>query len=476
MNNVKIGVFSVGFYRYWDQFEGLLEQLEIYREDFERKLKTYNVEVVSAGMVDTTERAYEAGDYFAREQVDMIFCDVVTYVPSCSVLPVMQRGKAPAVLIGLQPTPGMDHTNFSTRLQLEHDNSTSLPEIAYACARANIPVNVVFGMLNNDERAWGKIKEWTETARVLHSLKNSRLGFMGHSFEGMLDMHADPTLLQGHLGLHIEMLEMGDLQQRVEEVSTEQLNSKLQEIRGYFHFPPPGTDPIAGPVSDESLTWSARVAAGLDRLVKDFHLDGFAYYYHGRNAPEYVDLIAGMIVGNSLLTGSGIPVAGECDLKNCVAMLIMDRFGVGGSFAELHPANFDEDFILVGHDGPGHLAISDEKPILRGLSLYHGKSGKGVSVEFKVKTGPITILGLSQTYNGKLKFVVAEGESIPGSIPTSGNTNTRARFTPDMVTFVERWSEAAPTHHFALSVGHNLSKIKKLAKVLNVELDVVCEA
>ena len=476
MSVAKIGVFSVGFYRYWAQFPGLLERLEAYREKFEKKLKTYDVEVISARMVDTTEKAYAAGDLFAREQVDMIFCDVVTYAPSSSVLPVIQRGKAPAVVLGLQPTPGMDHSNFSTQLQLEHDNCTSLPEIAYACARANIPVNVVFGMLDNDDRAWGKIKQWTEVARVLHALKNARIGLMGHSFEGMLDMHADPTLLHGHLGLHIEMLEMGDLYQRVANVTDDQLNRKLEEIRNYFHFPPPGTDPIAGPVTEASLKWSAQVAVGLEALVRDFNLQGCAYYYHGRHAQEYEDLMAGIIVGSSLLTGQGIPMAGEGDLKNCVAMLVMDRFGAGGSFAELHPANFHEDYVLIGHDGPGHIAISDEKPVLRGLSLYHGKSGKGVSVEFKVKTGPITILGLTQTYDGKLKFVVAEGESVPGSIPPSGNTNTRAKFKPDMITFVERWSEAAPTHHFALSVGHNLSRIRKLASLLDVELDVVSEA
>lgn len=476
MSPVKIGVFSVGFYRYWPQFPGLLERLEKYRLDFEAHLRTYGVDLVSAGMVDTTEKAYQAGDLFAQERVDMIFCDVVTYVPSCSVLPAIQRGNAPAVLIGLQPTAGMDYSNFSTRLQLEHDNCTSLPEIAYACTRANLKTQVVFGKLYGDGRAWGKIEEWIGVARVLHTLKNARIGFMGHSFEGMLDMHADPTLLHGLLGLHVEMLEMGDLQQRVQAVTAEQIDAKQEEIRNYFLFPPPGTDPIAGPVTDEGLRWSSQVAVGLESLINDFNLTGLAYYYHGRHAPEYVDLISGVIVGNSLLTGRGIPIAGEGDIKNCLAMLIMDRFGTGGSFAELHPANFDEDYVLIGHDGPGHIAISDEKPVLRGLSLYHGKSGHGVSIEFKVKTGPITILGVTQTVDGKLKFVAAEGESVSGAIPPSGNTNTRAKFKPDMVTFIERWSEAAPTHHFALSVGHNLSKIQKLADILGVELTVVSHA
>jgi L-arabinose isomerase len=368
----------------------------------------------------------------------------------------------------------MDYSKATTFEQLANDNCTCLPEIAYALSRANIPFSVVFGMLYEDERTWKKIKEWCEVATVIRSLRNAHIGFLGHAFEGMLDMYSDPTIFHARFGIQIEMLEMCDLKKRVDGITEEELEDKRKEINDFFAFPPSGADPIAGPFNKETLDWSARVAIGLDKLVNDFHLEGLAYYYRGEGT-EYEKLVAGMIVGSSILTGRGIPVAGEGDLKNCIAMLIMDKFGAGGSFAELHPADFIDDFVLVGHDGPGHIAISDEKPVLRGLSLYHGKFGHGASVEFKVKTGPITILGLTQTYDGSFKFVTAEGESLLGPIPSTGNTNTRAKFPPNVATFVERWTEAAPTHHFALSVGHNISKIRKLAKALSMEATVVSE-
>jgi len=471
----KIGIFSVGHVRYWEQFTGLKERLEKYREYFETRVKGFGVEIVSAGLVDTVEKAYKAGDLFVQEKVDLIFCYVVTYTRSFTVLPVVQRAKAPMVLIGLQPTPGMDYAKATTAEQLANDNSTSMPEIAYALSRANIPINVVFGMLYEDARAWEKIKEWTQVATVLRTLHNAHIGFLGHAYPGMLDMYSDPTTFHVHFGIHIERLEMCDLKDRVDEVTEEEVKIKKKEIKEFFDLPAPGADPIAGPVTEESLEWSARVAVGIDKLVSDFHLEGFAYYYRGLEGSIYEKLVPGMIVGNSLLTGKGIPVAGEGDLKNCIAMLIMDRFGVGGSFCELHPADFRNDFVLIGHDGPGHIAISDEKPVLRGLSKLHGKWGFGASVEFKIKTGPITILGLTQTHEGKFKFVVAEGESVPGLIPATGNTNTRAKFHPDVVSFIEKWTEAAPTHHFALGIGHNISKIKKLAKVLGIEVSVVSE-
>ena len=145
----------------------------------------------------------------------------------------------------------------------------------------------------------------------------------------------------------------------------------------------------------------------------------------------------------------------------------------GGSYTEFYAMDFDEDFILMGHDGPGHIKISAGRPVLRGLGLFHGKRGYGLSVEFNVQMGPITILGMTQTADGRLKMLAAEGESIPGSRLEIGNTNSRLRFGLDPATFMDRWCEHGPTHHVALGVGHQLGKIRKLARLLDLELAVV---
>jgi L-arabinose isomerase len=471
----KIGVFNVGFHRYWPQFPGLKERLEGYREIFEDRLRGFGVEVVSAGLVDTVESGRRAGDFFAAQNVDLIFCHVTTYVQSAFVLPVAQRGKAHMVLAGLQPTPGMDTANAATDDQLAHDNCTSLPEIMYALKRAGPSGDVIFGMLHDDDRAWEMIREWTSAARAAHTLRNARIGLLGHPFEGMLDMNADPTAFDSVFGMHIDMLEMCDLKKRVDAAGRAEVDAMKRRMQDFFRFPEPGADGIAGRVTPEALDWSARVAVGLEHLVADFGLDGLAHYYRGVDGNEYEQLISGIIAGASLLTARGIPVAGEGDLKNCVAMLIMDCLGAGGSFSELHPADFREGFVFVGHDGPGHVAISDEKPALRGLRLFHGKFGHGVSVEFKVKNGPVTIAGLTTGLDGRFKLVLAQGESLPGAIPATGNTNTRCRFNPDLATFIERWSMAGPTHHFALGIGAQISALRKVARLFGIEMEVVAE-
>lgn len=473
--NPRIGVFNVGFHRYWPQFPGLRERLEGYRRQFEARLGRLGAEVVSAGLVDTVESGRRAGEFLAAQNVELLFCFVSTYVQSAFVLPVAQRAGRHMVLAGLQPTPGMDPARATTAEQLAHDNCTSLPEICYALKRAGLACDVIFGMLDDDARAWSAIEEWVRAARAAHALRNARIGLLGHPFEGMLDMNADPTAFDAAFGMHVDMLEMCDLRKRVEEAAPAEVARMKERIEDFFSFPEPGADAIAGRVTPEALDWSARVAVGLEKLAADFQLDGLAHYYRGVDGNEYENLIAGIIVGASLLTARGIPVAGEGDLKNCVAMLIMDRLGAGGSFSELHPADFREGFVFVGHDGPGHIAISDQKPALRGLSLYHGKFGRGVSVEFKIRNGPITIAGLTLGASGRFKLVLAEGESVPGAIPATGNTNTRCRFQPDLATFVERWSQAGPTHHFALGVGRQISALRKVARLFGLEVEVIAE-
>jgi L-arabinose isomerase len=480
-SKAKIGIFGIGLAAYWPQFDGLKARLEGYQREVEARLKEMGCDLISAGLVDTAPAAQAAGDLFARENVDLIICFVGTYATSSQVLPAVQRRKAPVLILNLSPAPAMDYPNTDTGEWLANVSACPVPEISNAFARSRIAFNVVTGLLRPAEghagkyfdRAWTQIAEWVQAANVLHQVNYSRIGFLGHTYPGMLDMYSDFTMHHAQLGTHIEVLEMDDLQTRVSAVTDNDIKKKIDEIRSVFDIAEQGRDKISQPVTEEAMRWSARVACGLDRLVADFDLSGLTYYYRGLNGNEFEELGASLIVGNSLLTARGVPASGEGDLKTCMAMLMMDRLGAGGSYTEYYGLDFNEDFVLMGHDGPGHVAISEQRPVLRGLGLYHGKRGYGISVEFKVKYGPITILGITQTADGRLKMLAAEGESIPGPTLQVGNTNSRIRFSLDPAEFVDRWALEGPTHHCALGVGRQLGKIKKLARLLGLELVIV---
>jgi L-arabinose isomerase len=461
----RVGVFGIGLAAYWPQFSGLKERLEGYQREVEDRIGRLGSQVVSAGLVDTAERAADAGQLFAGGCVDLIVCYVGTYATSSQVLPVVQRSKVPVLVLNLQPSAALDYEATDTGEWLANCSTCCVPEISNAFTRARVPFRVVSGMLRDDAVAWGEIREWCAAAKAVSAMRRSRIGFLGHTYPGMLDMYSDFTAVSAQTGAHIEVLEMCDLDACVQAVTQSEVADVLAMAASIFTLED---------APEEDLQWAARVAAGLDRMVAKFGLDGLTYYYRGLNGNAYERLGAGLILGNSLLTARGVPASGEGDLKTCLAMMIMDRIGAGGSYTEFYAMDFRENFVLMGHDGPAHLAISDGKPVLRGLGLYHGKRGHGVSVEFSVKTGPITLLGVTQTADGSLKMITAEGESIAGPILKIGNTNSRLRFAPGPREFVNLWCEQGPTHHCALGAGHVSAALAKTAQLLGLTFARVC--
>lgn len=465
----RVGTLGIGLEAYWSQFAGLKERIEGYQRRVEERIAQLGGEVVSAGLVDTAPKARTAGDLFAGAQVDVVFCHAVTYATSSQVLPALQAAGVPVVLLGLQPTPTLDYASTDTGEWLANCAACCVPEIAGACTRAGIPYDTVAGTIDDDERAWARIAAWVRAAGAARALRRSRIGFLGHTYPGMLDMYTDFTAVHAQVGAHVEVLEIDDLAVRTAAATDAEIAAKQDEIRSMFAFADPSGDPIAGPITPEQLAWSARVATGLDRLVGDFDLDGLTYYYRGADGNEAEQLGAGVIVGNSLLTARGVITSGEGDLKTNIAQLVLDRLGAGGSFTEYYALDFEEDFVLMGHDGPGHVAIAQERPTLRALKLYHGKSGGGLSVEFKVRYGPITIVGCTQTAAGRLKLIVAEGESIAGETFRIGNTNSRLRFAKPPAEFLEAWCAEGPTHHVALGVGHVGDEVQRVATLLGLD-------
>jgi L-arabinose isomerase len=472
----KVGVFGIGLQAYWAQFPGLRERLIGYQQEIEENLRSSGANIVSAGLVDTQLAAQEARGLLSHEDVDLVICYVGTYATSSQVVPAVQRLRSPILVLNLQPVPALDYEKTDTGEWLANCCACCVPEISCAFARCGIEFNVVSGLLREQDgeagkAAWREIREWIKAATAVRSLHHSRLGFLGHTYPGMLDMYSDFTMITGQTGVHIEILEIDDLQKRVDSVADTEIEVILARTCDLFEISADSpSDPLARAPRPEALRWSAKVAAGLDRLVADFQLDGLSYYYRGTDENPQELLGAGLILGNTLLTGRGVPCSGEGDTKNAIAMLLMDRLEAGGSFTELYAMDFVDQFLLMGHDGPFHLAIADGKPALRGLGLYHGKRGQGISVEARVKTGPVTILGLTQTGKGNLRMLVSEGESIPGPILRIGNTNSRIRFPVGPAEFMNAWCTEGPTHHCALGVGHVANEIEKVARLLGLEI------
>lgn len=471
---LRVGLIGLGLEAYWSQFDGLKERLEGYLNEVAAMTASPDRITLNLGLIDSHAAALEAGHQCRILDIDLLLVYATTYALSATMLPIITRAKVPMILLNLQPSAAIDyeHVNHMTSRTamtgewLAYCSSCSIPEIANLLVRLGIGFHQITGMLYGDQHVRDELEAWLKAAGVAKSLSHSRLGLMGHYYSGMLDISTDLTQVSGRFGVHIEQIEVDELSALRRGVRDAEIEAKLNAMETFFEVDPACTA--------AELSRAAKTAVALDALVERNNLDMLAYYYKGVGIPENEDVLSSIIVGTSMLTASDVSVAGEYEVKNVIAMKIMDLLGAGGSFTEFYAMDFAADVVVMGHDGPGHIQIAEDRIRLRPLQVYHGKVGSGLSVEMSVKHGPVTLLSVVESRETGLMLLVAEGLSVPGVVLEIGNTNSQYRFPLGCRRFVEAWNGHGPAHHCAIGVGHLANLLEKLAKILGLEFKQVC--
>ena len=472
-SNLQVGLCGIGLDAYWPQFAGLRDRLDGYLGQVAEHIRKTGAIVENLGLVDTPQKGREAGHACRRADVDFLIVYVTTYALSSTVLPIVQRAQVPVLVLNVQPEAAIDYAAFNrlpdrtamTGEWLAFCSACSVPEIANVLRRARIPFHQVTGTLEDDSTR-EEIAAWIDAARVKKVLAANRLGLMGHYYGGMLDIATDLTQVAITFGCHTEQVEVDELSALRGGVSETEIVGRVSDFGKQFDVQPD--------CMEEELARAARTSVALDRLVEAHELQSMAYYYMGSGVPANEDTMSSIILGASLLLSRGVPIAGEYEVKNVLAMMIMDALGAGGSFTEYYALDLKLDHVLMGHDGPGHMAIAESKTKVKPLSVYHGKVGRGLSVEMSVKHGPVTLLSVVEDRQSGFKLVAAQGESVPGEVLQIGNTNSHYKFSIGARGFVEAWNAQGPAHHCAVGIGQQAAKLKKLAALLDIPFVQVC--
>ena len=471
---LTVGIVAIGLQEYWSQFPGLRQRLVEQLEMVQHKVSAPSRVIVDFGLLDSQRAALDIARSCRKNDVDILLVYVATYALSATLLPVIRRVGVPIVFLNLQPVAAIDYAAFNrmpsrtamTGEWLAHCSACPLPELANTMNRLNVAFRQVTGTLQDDPQCWTEIDDWLIGAGVVKSLEQSRLGLMGHYYSGMLDVSTDLAQISGVFGVHIEMLEVDELSALCRVVTRDESTAKVAQFQSFFD--------VDSECPASELERAARTAVALERLVEQHDLDLLAYYYKGTGVAENENTMSSIILGMSILTASGIPAAGEYEVKNSIAMKILDLLGAGGSFTEYYAMDFAANLVLMGHDGPGHGHIAEGKIKVRPLNIYHGKVGAGLSVEMAVRHGPVTLLSIVESRDHGFFLLVAEGETVNGPILQIGNTNSFYRFRCGAKAFSSAWNAHGPAHHCAVGIGHLARRLEKIADLLRIRCVTIC--
>ena len=465
----KVGVFSIALGAYLPQFPELVPEFKAQFEAFKKTLPD-TVEIIDGGMVTTKEESQAAGDKFRAADVDLVFLQLLTYATSYNMLPAVKDLDVPVVLVNVQKNKKPDYSNT--------DIPTWLGTL-YACGAVGEMVAdlerfgkrhaVITGVVEGgDERVSTEIEDWCRAAQVRRRFRNTNLAQIGRPYPGMMDLYIDESNLYRRLGLYTKQFDWEKMWEIADDIDDEEkIREKAQDILDTFD--------IEGGGSIEKVWDMAKYLVAFEQWVKDEELGLIASHYDGYSQGKAGVLDSMLIPAFSMLIKQGTACAVEGDIKVAMAMSILKTISGTGQLSEMYSIDFDDDICIIGHSGSGDYDFSKaKKPTMKIVPVFHGKTGGGYLTQFYPPTGDITYLAITQDGDGHFKFIAAEGVNEDGPIFTFGDTNMRTRFSIDAREFVNRWSEAGPTHHMAAAIGHHIHTIEKVAKIMNVPLEVVC--
>lgn len=463
----KVGVFAIALGAYLPQFPTLVPEFEAQYDAFKKTIPD-TVEMIDGGIVTTKELSMEAGDKFRAADVDLVILQLLTYATSYNMLPAVRDLNVPVVLVNVQKRKAPDYANTDTPKWLgELYACGAVGEMVADLERAGKRHAVITGVVEGgDDYVAKEIDEWCRAAQVRRRFRYTNIAQIGRPYPGMMDLYIDETNLYNRMGLYTKQFDWEKMWAIADPVTDENaIRAKAEEILDTFD--------IEGGATVETVWDMAKYVVAFEEWVKKEELGMVASHYDGFAKGVAGKLDSMLIPAFSMLIKQGTACAVEGDMKVAMAMSILKTISGTGQLSEMYSIDFNDDICIIGHSGSGDADISDKKPTMKIVKVFHGKTGGGYLTQFYPYLGPVTYLAITQDKDGNFKFVVAEGVNEDGPILSFGDTNMRTRFTCGAREFVNRWSEAGPTHHMAAATGRHIDTILKVAKIFNVPVEIV---
>ena len=463
----RVGVFSIALGAYLPQFPSLVPEFEAQYEAFKKTIPD-TVDVIDGGLITTKEQSQTAGDKFRAADVDLVFMQLLTYATSYNMLPAIRDLDVPVILVNVQKLKALDydHTDIASWLG-EGYACGAVGESAADLQRFGKRFDVITGVVEGgDPSVQHEIEDWCKAAQVRRRFRDTNIAQIGRPYPGMMDLYIDETNLYRRMFLYTKQFDWEKMWAIADNITDEAaIRAKAEDILNTFD--------VEGGGSIEEVWEMAKYVVAFEQWVKDEKLGLIASHYDGFAQGKAGVLDSMLIPAFSMLIKQGTACAVEGDMKVAMGMSILSTIAGEGQLAEMYSIDFNDDTAIIGHSGSGDFRISGKKPTMKIVKVFHGKTGGGYLTQFYPRLGPVTYLAITQDGDGNFKFIAAEAENIDGKVLSIGDTNNRVKFSCGAREFVNRWSLAGPTHHFAEATGRHIDTIIKVAKVLNVPVEIV---
>lgn len=456
MPTPRIGVLPTGHQMYWGQFPGLKEKGLGMWERFRRRLEEIG-EVIAPELVDEPEKARRAGELFREKKVDLVFIFPLGYTTGMVMAPAVRELSVPLRILNAHVDRSYNYATADTAEYLYHEGPCCVPEYAGTLVSLGKPFRVRTGHFAQ-ERLWGEIAADCVGAAAARAFGEMNFGVIGSTYTNMTDMPIDEHRLLRATGKLLVRPEV----EEIEEAFAAVTDGELQDMYGQFRR----MYDVEENVTNEHLRFSAQAAVAYDKVITAHDLSAFGYYWWGQKE-HTTQLRSQSALAVSRLSALGRPGVTEGDVKTAMAMKILDLLGGGGMFLEFFAMDFDEDFVLMGHDGPSNVNVAEGRPRLQHLAVHHGKTGHGLGIDFRMKKGPITLLNLTQFDAGEtFKLIYTIAEVIDGDTLNIGNPNCRVRLQKPIPEFFDVWCRQGPCHHIALGLGDHAGGLEAFAEAM----------
>jgi L-arabinose isomerase len=429
---------------------------------YEEKLKKFG-KVINPGFFEYEDEAHKAASALKREEVDVIVFIELAYQKGLIPMRALLQFDVPIIIWNSQLVDEFgEDADFD--LIMVNSGMAGLPEATSSLIRAKRRFWVVTGSIN-DDAALQEMKEYLRAARAVSRLKNSRIGIIGHPYEGMTDLMQDNFTIMEQFGCSSLPIDH-------DEIIDAFLNTTEKEGRRLIDQEKQRGRKIE--VDEEMMLRSARLALALEKVVKRYSLDAVAEFDQVWLSDERVGIIP--FYGTSRMVENHVPFTCEADVLRAMAMLVLEEVAGHATFLEHYILDYKRDQMFNSHDGHGNPGLANPNHDVRIVPTiyYKGVHGFGASFNYSYRPGDFTLFSIGNIGDGKFQFISSEGRNLEMKPRDIAAPQTFFKWGGGSIkNFSEEWLYAAPSHHHTGAYGKRNSALSKVADMLGVECVII---